>query len=147
MRVFVASVMVALSLTAWGCSDSTDTGGGTPVSPTPTTPAPTPAPTPTPTPPSSVVTISVIGVNGAQSFSPNPATLPAGQMVVWHNIDSITHRVVLNDGSLDTGNIGPGASSQPMAINTGGGPYHCSIHPSMVGTIVPAASTPTSLGQ
>jgi hypothetical protein len=34
--------------------------------------------------------------------------------------DSITHRVVLNDGSLDTGNLDPGASSQPMAINTAG---------------------------
>jgi plastocyanin len=87
------------------------------------------------------VTITVVGINGAQSFSPNPATLPAGQTVVWHNIDSITHRVVLNDGTLDTGNIGPGASSQPMAINNGGGPYHCSIHPVMVGTIVPAASS------
>jgi plastocyanin len=85
------------------------------------------------------VTINVLGVNGAQSFSPNPATLPAGQMVVWHNIDSITHRVVLNDGSLDTGNIAPGASSQPMSLNMDG-PYHCSIHPSMVGTLVPAAS-------
>jgi plastocyanin len=86
------------------------------------------------------VTINIVGINGAQSFSPNPATLPAGQMVVWHNIDSITHRVVLNDGSLDTGNLDDGASSQPMAINTGGGAYHCSIHPVMVGTIVPATS-------
>jgi len=93
------------------------------------------------------VTINVVGVNGAQSFSPNPATLPAGQMVVWHNIDSITHRVVLNDGSLDTGNIGPGASSAPMSINNGGGPYHCSIHPVMVGTIVPAASGTQGSGQ
>jgi hypothetical protein len=42
---------------------------------------------------------------------------------------------------------GPGTSSQAMAISTGGGPYHCSIHPSMVGTIVPAGSTPTSLRQ
>ena len=91
------------------------------------------------------MTINVLGVNGAQSFSPNPATLPAGQMVVWHNIDSITHRVVLNDGTLDTGNLNPGASSQPMAINTGGGPYHCSIHPSMVGTIVPATTASPSL--
>src|SRR6266487_758956 len=97
-------------------------------------------PTPAPTPPS-VVTINVVGVNGAQSFAPNPATLPAGQMVVWHNIDSIIHRVVLNDGSLDTGNLAPGASSQPMSINTGSRPYHCSIHPSMVGTIVPAAAS------
>ena len=84
------------------------------------------------------MTISIVGVNGAQSFSPNPATLPAGQMVVWRNIDSITHRVVLDNGSLDTGNLAPGASSQPMSIN--GGPYHCSIHPSMVGTVVAGTS-------
>ena len=84
------------------------------------------------------MTINVVGVNGAQSFSPNPATLPAGQMVVWRNIDSITHRVVLDNGSLDTGNLAPGASSQPMSINAG--PYHCSIHPSMVGTIQPATT-------
>jgi plastocyanin len=91
------------------------------------------------------VTINVVGINGAQSFSPNPATLPAGQTVVWHNIDSITHRVVLNDGSFDTGNLNPGASSQPMTINipSGGDPYHCSIHPVMVGTLVaPASATP-----
>ena len=50
-----------------------------------------------------LVTINVVSENGAQSFSPNPATLPAGQMVVWHNVDSVTHRVVLNNGSLDTG--------------------------------------------
>jgi plastocyanin len=88
------------------------------------------------------VTINVVAINGAQSFSPNPATLPAGQTVVWHNIDSITHRVALNDGSFDTGNLNPGASSQPMTINIpgGGAPYHCSIHPSMVGTLVAPAS-------
>jgi plastocyanin len=169
MRAFVATMMVALSLGAWGCG-STDSGGYPGTTPTPTpTPAPTPAPTPTPAPaptpdptptpaptptpdptptpaptPPSVVTINVVGVNGAQSFAPNPATLPAGQMVVWHNIDSIVHRVVLNDGSLDTGNLAPGASSQPMAINTGSVPYHCSIHPSMVGTIVPAAASLSS---
>jgi plastocyanin len=144
MRVFLATVIVAFSLSAWACSDS---NSSTPTNPTPAptpeptpAPAPTPAPTPTPTPPSGIVTINVIGVNGAQSFSPNPVTLPAGQMVVWHNIDTITHRVVLNDGTLDTGNIDAGASSQPMAINMGGGPYHCSIHPSMVGTIVPATT-------
>ena len=43
--------------------------------------------TPTSTSPG-VVTINVVAVNGAQSFSPNPATLPAGQMVVWHNVDT-----------------------------------------------------------
>jgi plastocyanin len=133
MRVFVATAIVVFSLATWGCGSS---GSGA----SPVTPTPGPAPTPTP---GSIVTINVIGVNGAQSFSPNPATLPAGQMVVWHNIDSITHRVVLNDGTLDTGNLDPGASSRAMAINVPatGDPYHCSIHPVMVGTIVTAASS------
>ena len=134
MRVFVTvSTVIALGLGVWGCSGSSYSNGnsGNPTTPSPTIPG--------------VVTINVVAVNGAQSFSPNPATLPAGQMVVWHNIDSITHRVVLNDGTLDTGNLNPGASSQPMAINTGGGPYHCSIHPSMVGTIVPATTASPSL--
>jgi plastocyanin len=146
MRVFVATLMVLLSLGAWGCG-STDSSQ-IPVTPTPTpppsprpTPTPPPIPTPTPSDSSRVVTINVVGINGAQSFSPNPATLPAGQMVVWHNIDSITHRVVLNDGSLDTGDLAAGASSQAMSINTGGGPHHCSIHPVMVGTIVPATTS------
>ena len=89
------------------------------------------------------MTIDVVGINGAMSFSPNPATLPAGQMVVWHNIDSITHRVVLDNGALDTGNLGAGASSQPMAINTGT-PYHCSIHPVMTGTLVTASTATTN---
>jgi plastocyanin len=141
MRFFVAMAMVAVCLSAWGCSSSADSVDN-PVAPTPT---PAPAPTPTPAPPTGIVTINVVGVNGAQSFSPNPATLPAGQMVVWHNVDSIIHRVVLNDGSLDTGNIAPGASSQPMAINKGGGAYLCSIHPSMVGTLVAAPAQ--SLGR
>jgi len=128
MRVFAATVMVALSLSAWGC------GGYAGTVDNPVTP------TPTPTPQNGVVTINVVFENGAQSFAPNPATLPAGQTVVWHNIDRVTHRVVLNNGSIDTGNLAAGASSQPMSINSGGGPYHCSIHPSMVGTIVQAAS-------
>jgi plastocyanin len=85
------------------------------------------------------VTIDIVRQDGARSFSPNPATLPAGQMVVWRNIDSVRHRVALNSGSLDTGDIAPGATSQPMSINTGGGPYHCTIHPSMVGTITQGA--------
>jgi hypothetical protein len=80
------------------------------------------------------VTINVVAINGAQSFSPNPATLPAGQRIIWHNVDNTTHRVVLNDGSVDTGNLAPGASSQPMAIRAAGGAYHCAIHPEMVGS-------------
>jgi plastocyanin len=124
MRTCVAVLaVVALGLSVWGCSGSSyGTGAsGSPTSPT--------SPTA-----SGVVIVNVVAINGAQSFSPNPATLPAGQMVMWHNIDRITHRVVLNDRSVDTGDLVPGASSQPMALVAGGG-YHCSIHPEMVGSI------------
>jgi hypothetical protein len=82
MRVFVASLMVVFSLGAWGCG-STDSNQN-PMAPTPPpsspTPPPTPFPRPTPTPPggSGVVTNNVVGINGAQSFSPDSATLPAG---------------------------------------------------------------------
>ena len=126
MRAFVASAVVVLSLGVWGCGSDP----ASPESPSPLTPPPS----------DGVVTINIVSENGAQSFSPNPATLPAGQMVVWHNVDNTTHRVVLNNGSLDTGNLAPNAFSQPMSVNNGGGPYHCTIHPSMVGTINPAAS-------
>jgi hypothetical protein len=47
----------------------------------------------------------------------------------------LTHHVVFDDGSVDTGNLDPGASSQPQAIGTAGGAYHCSIHPVMVGSV------------
>jgi len=127
MRAF-ATVMavVTLGLGVWGCGGNSYTNGnsgnsGNPIAPTSTT--------------SGVVTINVVAVNGAQSFAPNPASLPVGQMVVWHNVDSITHHVVLNDRSVDTGDLQPGASSQPMAIAAAGGQYHCSIHPVMVGSL------------
>ena len=124
MRVFATfSAVIALNLGVWGCSGNGYTSGnsGNPSTPTPSIPG--------------VVTINVVAVNGAQSFSPNPASLPAGQMVVWHNVDSITHHVVLNDRSVDTGDLAPGTSSQPMAIAAAGGQYHCTIHPVMVGSV------------
>src|ERR1700730_12152950 len=125
MRAFVAiPAMIARGLSVWGCGGS-GSAMGTSASPTsPTLPST-----------SGVVMVNVVAINGAQSFSPNPATLPAGQMVMWHNVDRITHRVVLNDRSVDTGDLAPGASSQAMAIGAGSGPYHCSIHPEMVGSI------------
>ena len=126
MRVFVATILISFSVLAWGCGSNDATGN--PVTPT------APPATPPPAPASTVVTIDVVGINGSQSFSPNPATVRPGQTVVWHNVDTVRHRMVLNSGSLDTGDLAGGASSQPMPINAGGG-YHCSIHPSMVGTI------------
>jgi len=120
MKTCVAVFAVgALGLGMWGCG-SNNSNNANPASPSPSG--------------GNVVTINVVAINGSQSFSPNPATLRAGQMVVWHNVDNVTHRVVLNDRSVDTGNLSPGASSAAQQIGTVG-PYHCAIHPEMVGTI------------
>jgi plastocyanin len=124
MREFVmVGAVVAVGLSMWACGGGYTRGN----SGNPNNPTPPGAP--------GVVTINVVAMNGAQSFSPNPAALPAGQMVVWHNVDNVTHRVVLNDRSVDTGDLAPGASSPPMAIAAAGGQYHCSIHPVMVGSV------------
>lgn len=85
--------------------------------------------------PAGAVVVNVIGERGTQSFSPNPATIPAGQTITWHNVDVTDHRVVLDSGRIDTGNISPGRFSTPTTLPAAGG-YHCSIHPSMVGTLV-----------
>jgi plastocyanin len=137
-RFLTAGAATALVVSLWGCSGGGySTGNGaTPTSPTSASSA-------------GVVTVNVVAINGAQSFSPNPATLPAGQMIVWHNVDTTTHRVVLNDGSVDTGNLAAGASSRPMAIRAAGGAYHCAIHPEMVGSVnqdTPAPTSPPSAG-
>ncbi len=88
------------------------------------------------------VTISIVGMNGAQSFSPNPASVTAGQTVAWVNNDSVTHRVVQDGGAFDTGNLAPGTTSSAIALNSAGAmPYHCAIHPTMTGTINVTASS------
>jgi plastocyanin len=124
MRRFCVAVgLAAATLGVAACGDYT---ASSTTSPSTTTAAPPGA-----------ITIDVVGINGNQSFSPNPAIVPPGHMVLWHNVDSVTHRVVRNDGRLDTGNIPPGAFSAPMPLE-GSGPYHCSIHPPMVGAITGA---------
>ena len=130
MRTFVTASVLTLGLGMWGCSGGYSSGSTNNLS------------APTPTTSDGVVTINVVAIDGAQSFSPNPATLRPGQIVVWHNVNNTTHRVVLNDRSVDTGYLAPGMSSQPMAIGAAGGAYHCSIHPEMIGSI--NQDTPTS---
>ena len=84
-RVLIPTALVIAILPLWAC------GGTTGSSPT--------GPTGTSAQPAGATIINVVRENGAQSFSPDPATVPVGEMVVWHNIDTVTHRVVLNDGT------------------------------------------------
>jgi plastocyanin len=54
---------------------------------------------------------------------------------VFKNNDSASHRIVLNDGSVDTGDIAPGATSRVVTMPASGTNYHCSVHPGMIGGV------------
>lgn len=136
MRSFFLVGSIVVAFAAWGCG-----GGGSNSTPTPTAPTPT----------GSTTTVNILFSNGlgnlgAQSFSPNPASASQGGMVAWHNNDSTTHHIVLDDGSLDTGDIAPGASSPAKLLNVSGAQYHCTIHPTMVGSINAATNPSPSPG-
>jgi plastocyanin len=126
-RFFFAAGLAASTLVAAACGGGY--GDSNPAGPTGDTP-----------PPNGAIVIDIVAENGDRSFSPNPATVPAGSTVVWHNVDRQTHHVLLNDRGLDTGNIAPGAYSQAMTLTTPG-PYHCTIHPDMIGVTQNAQST------
>jgi len=115
---------------AWGCS-----GGGS---------SNTPATSPTSNPaPSGATTVNITGQNGAQSFNPNPVPITQGSLVMWHNMDTTVHHIVMNDGSFDSGDIMPGATSSMMKLNSAGGNYHCTIHPTtMFGSVNVATDPP-----
>lgn len=117
MRVFAAAA-AGLILAACGG------GGSSPSGPNP-----------------GALTITITRQNGAQSFSPNPASA-GGQTVVFRNADSVVHRVRLNDGSVDTGDIAPGATSAQVQMPAGGTNYHCSVHPDMIGAVSGTAGGP-----
>jgi plastocyanin len=100
----------------------------------------TPAPAPVST---DALTINIVGERGSQSFSPNPADA-GGMRVIFHNTDNIVHRVVLNDGTIDTGNIAPNGNSAVFTMPGSGTNYHCSIHPDMIGAVNSQEGPPPS---
>jgi plastocyanin len=80
------------------------------------------------------VTITINGMLGAQSYSPNPAAVKVGQKVAWKNADAVAHTAT--GTGFDTGAINPGQTSAPITFSTAGNiDYRCSFHPSMTGTL------------
>ena len=125
--------VLLIAATVAGCgSGGTGNSYSSPSSPTPATPPPASNP---PSPAS--VTITIVGMNGSNSYSPNPATVKVGQTVAWRNADSIPHTATADGSAFDTGSIAAGATSNPITMNAAGSfPYHCTIHGfTMVGTL------------
>jgi plastocyanin len=102
-------------------------------SPVPATnpaPTPTPPPAPLPMPATHAVTI--------QNFSFNPAsiTIKKGDTVVWTNKDPMGHTVTGNNGGPASQTISTNGTYSFTFNDVGTFGYHCSIHPSMKGTVV-----------
>ena len=85
------------------------------------------------------LTINILGDRGAGSFTPNPA--PTGNSnLQFKNTDGVIHHIVANDGSFDSGDIAPGATSKVVSMTTDGTNYHCTIHPGMIGAVSSVAT-------
>src|SRR4051794_8803071 len=100
-----------------------------------------PSPTPTPSPTPAAITVNIAGDKGSQSFSPDPATPGAALTVAWKNSDGVVHRIVANDNSFDTGNIGASGTSTTITVPAAGIHYHCAIHPGMIGAVAGSSGT------
>jgi plastocyanin len=82
-------------------------------------------------------TININGDKGGQSYAPSPLTMRVGQVVNWHNLDSIEHTATL-DGMFDSGKIAAFSAHDNAVTMSKAGTftYHCTIHAGMIGTIV-----------
>jgi plastocyanin len=89
-------------------------------------------------------TVSVVDF----AFSPKSVKVAQGDTLQWHNTGTRPHTATQDAplSAFSTGNIAPGATSAGKVLNAAGTyPYHCTIHPTMVGTIkVPVKVRPTS---
>lgn len=69
-------------------------------------------------------------------FNPASTTVSANSAVTFTNNDSTTHTVTFDSGP-DCGSIASGGASQTILFTQAGSfAYHCTIHPSMKGTVV-----------
>lgn len=126
LQGFLKTAFAALIVASAAACGGGSSYGGTTTS-TPTTPSPST---------STALTIAIVGSSGAAAFQPNPMTASVGQAVAWTNHDSTSHHIVLDNGSADLGVVGPGGTTATFAITTASPQsFHCTLHPSMVGTI------------
>lgn len=102
-------------------------------------PTPTPSPTPDPTPggPTSAVTIQAgAEALGTRAYSPPDLNVAVGTVVTWTNSDSVDHTTD-SDGAVWRSGVIRARGTFAVTFGIAGTfPYHCSIHPGMVGRVI-----------
>jgi plastocyanin len=127
----LAIILAFAALWAVGC------GGGSGYSSTPTTPTTT---TPGSTTPAGAVTMNIVGLTGSAAFSPNPIQAASGATIVWKNMTTEPHHLVMDNGTV-IGDVAGGASLTSQVQGSGGN-FHCTNHPTMVGSINGTSAPP-----
>lgn len=69
------------------------------------------------------------------AYEPDPVKIQEGGKVTWLNQDSAPHTATADDGSFDTGTLEEGKLKSETFKEPGTYAYHCTIHPSMHGTV------------
>lgn len=130
----VIGVMVILGILAFVFMGNNSLKGNSP-----SVPSQTPSSISTPSQissPNSASKIENIVINNF-AFSPSSFTIKKGDTIIWTNMDSASHTVVSDSGNeISSGSISKGKTYSHTFDNIGTFSYHCSIHPSMKGTIV-----------
>jgi plastocyanin len=86
----------------------------------------------TPTTPPTTNSVSIVNM----SFSPAALNVTVGTTVTWTNNDNMTHTVTSDTTAFDSGNLTVGSKFTKVFSVAGTYEYHCTIHPTMKGSIV-----------
>jgi len=78
------------------------------------------------------------------SYQPQTVTINIGESVTWIDRDPVGHTATSDSAGLfDTGVIAPSGNKTVSFAIAGTYAYHCSIHPTLKGTVVVVGPTPT----
>jgi len=103
--------------------------------PASTSNTPTPLATGTPVVTASPAATSSVTISNF-TFSPAAITVKVGTSVTWTNQDSAGHTVVGDSEGGPSSSLLNQGQSYSFTFNTVGTfPYHCGVHPSMVGSV------------
>jgi plastocyanin len=70
------------------------------------------------------------------AFTPSTITVTAGTTVTWTNQDMVVHNAVSSPALFNSGSMAKGVTFSFKFSAAGTYSYTCTIHPSMVGTVV-----------
>lgn len=86
--------------------------------------------------------VSIVANSGSNSYNPNAIEVRVGDTVTWINDDSSPHTVTSSsdDSTFDSDVLRKGETFSFTFDKEGEYPYFCTLHPSMVGTVIVTAS-------